>query len=175
MRKIPIAAVAAAALLTVAACSHPAAAPADPAAATSAASPSTPTVSVSPQTPAGAKAAAVTYFSFYGASQYAATYPLLARASHAIVSERTWVAVHEGCKRESAGLSYKVTHPLVSGTTAVVTVSLAGAAASISSEQASFTYAGGRWGYDIPDPSVYRHHTARQALAALNAEGECGG
>lgn len=167
MRKT-LAAIAAVAALLATACGHPASTTAAPTAPSSSST-------ASPVTAAGALAAADTYFGFYGAGQYAAAYPLLAPASRAAVSEHVYVAAHQQCRRASAGLSYKVSHPIVSGTTAVVTVSLAGAAASLGSEQASFTYSGGRWLYDIPDLAVYRHHTVRQALAALTAQGDCSG
>jgi hypothetical protein len=146
--------------------SPPAAAPSVPAQASSSAAPA------EPETAAGAKSAAVTYFDLYAARQYAAGYRLLTHAARTAVPKRTWVKVHDDCI-SSAGLAYKVSRPQLAGTTAVVNVSLAGAASKIGSEEQSFTYQGGRWLFAPSDLPTYRHHTVAQAVAALKAQGLC--
>jgi hypothetical protein len=54
-----------------------------------------------------------------------------------------------------------------------VNVSLAGAAASLGSEEQTFAYRGGRWLFSPSDVAAYRHHTVAQAVAALHAQGVC--
>lgn len=160
--------------LTVTACSSsapPAAtSPASAAAAASAAS--TP---AQPETAAGAKAAAQQYFGLYSAGQYAAAWPLLAPTAQKAVPEATWAAVHQDCPSESAGLAYDVKNVTVTGSTAIATVTLAGAASSLASGSEAFTYAGGKWGY-APSPSdlsLYQHGSVAADVAAAKAQGYC--
>jgi hypothetical protein len=165
-----------AALLT--ACSQSPAATSTAAKAKAAAAPASspsaaPSPQASPMTAAAAQAAATAYFDFYAARQYAAVYPLLSPAARQVISQAEWVAVHQACHSTVAELSYKVSRPEVAGTTAVVNVSLAGAAAAIGSEEETFTYSGGRWLYAPSDLSVYRHHSAAQAVAAARAQDLC--
>jgi hypothetical protein len=79
--------------------------------------------------------------------------------------------VHQGCSPQSAGLAYEVKDTTVTSNTAVVTVSLAGAAASIGSESEAFTYSAGRWGLVPDDLSFYRHGRIRADIAAAKAAG----
>jgi hypothetical protein len=173
-------AAAASALLALAACGQstgtpstttttPSSAPSRAASSPSAA----PSPQASPMTAAAAQAAATAYFDFYAAGQYAAVYPLLSPAARQVISQSVWMAVHEACRSTTAGLSYKVSRPELAGTTAVVNVSLAGAAAAIGSEEETFTYSGGRWLYAPTDLSIYRHHTAAQAVEAAKAQDLC--
>jgi hypothetical protein len=53
----------------------------------------------------------------------------------------------------AAGLAYDVKDTTVTGNTAVITITLAGAAASLASESESLTYSAGRWGF-IPNDSA---------------------
>jgi hypothetical protein len=135
-----------------------------------AAAPSSP--AAQPQTAAAALTAAKNYFALYGAQQFAAVYPMIDPADRAQINESVWVAVHQQCGPTS-NLSYAVTNPVLAGTTAVVTVSLAGAASSIASEQISFVYVGGQWYYQPSDTSDYAGNTTAQAVAALTAAGNC--
>jgi hypothetical protein len=143
------------------------AAPAAPAATTSA----SPSPSASPVTADAAKAAATTYFDLYAAHQFTAAYALLSPSSRAEAPESTWVGAHEQC--DSQTLAYSVTRPTLAGNTAVVNVSLAGAAASLGSEEASFVYSAGRWWYSAPNLSAYHGHTTAEAVQALKADGVC--
>ena len=118
-------------------------------------------------------AAATTYFALYGAGQYGAVYPLITSADRAVIAEGVWTGLHQECKSPAAGLSYKVTHPVLSGQTAVMTVGFAGAASAIGSEQVTFAYEGGGWYYEVPNLQVYRGHTLAQAVAAQKAAGSC--
>ncbi len=150
-----------------AAASHSPAAPASPAASSSPAE---------PETAAAALSAAKAYFALYAAGQYAAVYPMIAPTDRGQISESVWVALHRKCvSHATAGLSYSVTSPVLAGTTVVVTVSLAGIASSIGSEQISFTYSGGQWYYQPSDLSIYKGHDLAEAVAALKADGGCQG
>jgi hypothetical protein len=123
--------------------------------------------------PAAASTAAA-YFGFYGAGQYAAVYPMIAPAARRSISETVWIRLHEECRSSAtAGLSYRVTDPILAGRTAVVTVGYAGAAASLGSEQVTFVYTSGKWYYEPADLSIYKDHDLRQALAAAKGAGLC--
>jgi hypothetical protein len=161
----------------MAACSSAPAAPATSTATTGAAAPtaaaSSPNAAAQQETAASAAAVAKRYFGLYSAGQFALSWTLLAPSAQRSVSKATWVAVHEGCPAQSAGLSYEVKDTTVTGNTAVVTVSLAGAAASIGSESEAFTYSAGRWGLVPGDLSFYRHGSIRADIAAAKAAGYC--
>jgi hypothetical protein len=131
-----------------------------------------PSVAV-PHTAAAAKSAAEAYFDLYAAGQYPAVYPMIDPADRAQISEPVWVGLHYACRnRASAGRTYQVTHPVLAGSTAVVSVGFAGATA-LGSEQVTFAYTGGHWYYKPSDLSVYAHHDLAEAVAALKAEGQC--
>lgn len=149
-------------------------APAASSSATVSAQPSASSAPVAPDTAAAAKSAAETYFGLYAAGQYGAVYPMIAPAPRSSIREGVWVGLHARCWRlTTATLSYKVTHPILDGPIAVVTVGYAGAAAALGSEQITFKYAGGHWYYQPSDLSVYRHHDLAQAIAAAKADGVC--
>ncbi len=137
-RRLAGAAVAAAALIA-AGCSSPAATPAaapaaaSPAAPATAAAASTPAPAAQPETAAAARAVARQFLGLYSADQYAASWTLLAPSVQRKVSQAAWVAVLQGCPPQSAGLAYNVSKATVTGSTAIVTVSLSGAAAAIGS------------------------------------------
>jgi hypothetical protein len=61
----------------------------------------------------------------------------------------------------------------VTGNTAVVTITLAGAAASLASESESLTYSAGRWGFIPNDLSYYKHGSVKADIAAAMAAGYC--
>lgn len=169
--------VTAAGLIATAACSS--SAPAAPAtsAATMTATPtpvaSTPSAAAQPETAAGARAAARQFLGLYSAGQYAASWTLLAPSVKRKVSQAAWVAVHQGCPPQSAGLAYNVSKATLTGNTAVVTVSLSGAAAAIGSASESLTYTAGRWGFVPSDLSSYGHGSVRADIAAAKAAGYC--
>jgi len=56
-----------------------------------------------PETKAGAWAAAEYYYRLYLASQFAASWDLLAPAARQQIPQRIWVGVHNGCLSASAG------------------------------------------------------------------------
>jgi hypothetical protein len=178
MRHLPAAAsITVAALIATVACSSTPAASATSAATTGAAIPtataSSARAAAQPETAAAAAAAARQYFGLYSAGQFALSWTLLAPSVQRSVSKATWVAVHQGCPAQSAGLSYEVKDTTVTGNTAVVTVSLAGAAASIGSESEAFTYSQGRWGLVPNDLSFYKHGSIQADIAAAKAAGYC--
>jgi hypothetical protein len=101
-------------------------------------------------------------------------YPLIAPVAREDISESVWTGLHDQCRPSStAGLTYAVKDPVLAGTTAVVSVGYAGAAASLGSEQITFTYTAGKWYYQPSDLSVYQGHDLAQAVAAAKAAGIC--
>jgi hypothetical protein len=167
-----------AALIATAACSStPAVPPATSAATTAVGMPtataSSPRAAAQQETAAAATAVAKQYFGLYSAGQFALSWTLLAPSAQRSVSKATWVAVHQGCPAQSAGLAYEVKDTTVTGSTAIVTVSLAGVAASIGSESEAFTYSAGRWGLVPDDLSLYKHGSIRADIAAAKAAGYC--
>jgi hypothetical protein len=131
--------------------------------------------SAQPETAAAAAAAAKQYLGLYSAGQFAVAYGLLTPSAQQAVSEATWVAVHQGCPSQAAGLSYEIKDTTLTGNTAVVTVTLAGAASSLASESEALTYGGGRWGFVPNDLSIYEHGSVKGDLAAAKEAGYCGG
>ena len=87
------------------------------------------------------KAAATTFFyDLYAAHQiFSSAYARLAPSVRAGVPESTWVGAHQECDTQDLAYS-EATRPTLAGNTAVVNVSLAGAAAGLGSEEASFVY-----------------------------------
>ena len=134
---------------------------------------SIPSATAQPETAAGATAAAKQYLGLYSAGQYALSWTLLAPSAKRAVSQATWVAVHQGCPSRAAGLAYDVKDTTVTGNTAVVTITLAGAAASLASESESLTYSAGRWGFIPNDLSYYKHGSVKADIAAAKAAGYC--
>ena len=166
----------AAAVLTAAACSS--GTPAGPAASTATTTPTPPAAVAStaqPETAAGATAVAKQYLGLTSASQFAAAWGFLAPSAQRTVSQATWVAVHQGCPSESAGLAYEVKDMTVTGDTAIVTVSLSGVAASIGSESEALTYSAGHWRFVPNDLSFYKHGSVKADIAAAKAAGYCAG
>lgn len=165
-----------AACVVAAGCSSgPPAAPSSSATATATA-PATAAATASaaqPETAAAARSVAEQYFGLYSAGQFAASYGLLAPSAQRAISEPTWVAVHQGCPAQSAGLAYNVSKATLTGNTAVVTVSLAGAAASLGSVSQALIYSAGRWGLVPSDLSLYRHGSVKADIAAAKAAGYC--
>lgn len=169
--------VTAAALIATAACSSAPAAPttnaATTAAAPSSATTSSPSAAARPESAAAAAAVAKQYFGLYSAGQFALSWTLLAPSAKRAVSQATWVAVHRGCPSQAAGLAYNIKDTTVTGSTAVVTVTLAGAAASLASESESLTYSAGRWGFVPNDLSYYTYGSVKADIAAAKAAGYC--
>jgi hypothetical protein len=131
-----------------------------------------------PDTPAAARSAAESLFALYAAEQYSAVYPGLDTQTRALVPERKWVRAHQACESSASGLSYKVGRPVMAGQSAVMSVSLAGAAAAIGSEEVTFVYQGGGWFWapsssDMSAAGNYKG-TVRQVVARLKTAGECG-
>jgi hypothetical protein len=126
-----------------------------------------------PETPAGAQAAARTFFALYAAGQYAAAYPSLDSAFRASVPEAKWVAVHQQCTSSTSGLSYEVGAPVMAGTAAaVMKVSLSGAAAAIGREEITFDYESGSWSW-VPGDTASYQGTVAQVVARMKASGGC--
>jgi len=126
-----------------------------------------------PETASAARSVAEQYFGLYSAGQFAAAYGLLAPSAQRAVSQATWVAVHQGCPAQSAGLAYKVGKATLTGNTAIVAVSLAGVAASLGSESHALTYSAGRWGLVPSDLGLYKHGSVMADIAAAKAAEYC--
>ena len=127
-----------------------------------------------PDTAAGAQAAAQTVFELYGGGQYSAVYADMAPSFTSEVAESTYVTVHQDCPGNSQ--SYQVTDPVLSGSSsAVVTVSLAGAASSIASETEAFDYVSGKWLW-APSAALvapYEAGSVSAIVSLMKAQGEC--
>lgn len=179
MRHGPIrGALIAAAVIAAAACSSGTPAPPSNTATTAAAgtAPASPAAAASKaqsETAVGAAGVARQYFGLYSAGQFALSWTLLAPSAQRAVSQATWVAVHQGCPSQAAGLAYNIKDTTLTGSTAVVTVTLAGAAASLASESESLTYSAGRWGFVPNDLGYYRHGSVKADIAAAKAAGYC--
>lgn len=135
------------------------------------------TTPAEPETAAGAVAAAQQVFELYAAQQWAAVYPDMIPSIRAAVSEQVFAAVHQQCSGTAAGLSYQVTSPVLAGSTAVVTVSLAGAASGLASESQTFQYDGGKWlwGLTPQDAAQWAQGgTAAAIVSRLKGAGYCG-
>jgi hypothetical protein len=176
MRGLARGALMTASVITAAACSS--GTPAAPSGSTTVtatvpASPAATASAAQPETAAAARSVAEQYFGLYSAGQFAASYGLLAPSVRRAVSEATWVAVHQGCPAQAAGLAYKVSKATITGNTAIVTVSLAGAAASLGSESQALIYSAGQWGLVPSDLRLYKHGSVRADIAAAKAAGYC--
>ena len=158
---------------SLAACSHATAVPS--AAVTAPAGVTHSAARPAPATAAGARSAATAYFDLYAAGQYAATWSLLSTGARQVVNRSKWVKVHDRCIRSgTSGLSYKIGRITLAGNIAVVKVSLAGALSKLGSEEQSFTYSGGKWGFAPSDLSAYKGHTVAQTVASLKSMQLCG-
>jgi hypothetical protein len=171
--------------LAAAGCSH---APSSPASSKPPASPSTGAAAATtppagsgnvsssdvtgPKTAAAAKSAATLFLDLYAANQSSATYQLLSPSAKKVITEQTWDSVHQACKN-TPGQSYTVTQPVLTGSKAVVDVSLAGTQSDLGSDREDFVYRGDRWYFEPPDLKLYRHHTAAQVVAELKSLDEC--
>jgi hypothetical protein len=82
-------------------------------------------------------------------------------------------AVHQGCPSQAARLACDVKEATLTDSTAVVTVTLAGAAASLASESVSLTYSAARWGFVPNELTYYRHGSVKADIAAAKAAGYC--
>jgi hypothetical protein len=130
-------------------------------------------VATAPETAAAAKSTATLFLDLYAAGQYSATYAMLSPSAKRVISKRTWIRVHQACKAAS-GASYKVTQPVLTGSNAAVQVSAAGTYSDLGGDHESFIYRGGHWCFVVPDLSLYRHQSATQVTAELEAMNECG-
>jgi hypothetical protein len=70
-----------------------------------------------------------------------------------------------------------VAKPVIAGNTAVMAVSVAGALSKLGSEEATFTYSGGQWGWTPSslDAAIYSHGSVTADVAAAKAAGACSG
>jgi len=85
------------------------------------------------------------------------------------------VAVHDACPSAAAGLAFQIKNVTVTGSTAVVTYTLAGAASALGSATTALTYSQGNWWLVEPEPGIYEHGSVKADIAAAKAQGNCSG
>jgi hypothetical protein len=127
---------------------------------------------VEPQTTAAVRSDADDYLSLYTAGQFAIIYQMLSAPVRQAIKEQAWVAVHRGCPGATAGMSYKIRHVAVTGSTAVVLVALTGAAKPENATE-TLVYANGHWGFSPRDLALYQHGSVSADVAAAKAAGGC--
>ncbi len=127
---------------------------------------------VEPQTAAAVRSDADDYLTLYSAGQFAIIYQMLSAPARQAIKEQAWVAVHRGCPGATAGMSYKIRHVAVTGTSAVVTAALTGAAKSESATE-TLVYSNGHWGFSPRDLALYQHGSVSADVAAARAAGGC--
>jgi hypothetical protein len=125
----------------------------------------------SPAMKAGARAAAARFYRLYEASQFAASWDLLAPAARRQVSRRAWVAVHRACPGSAGGRTRTIRSVTVFGNAAIVTET-AGDTGSGTIEDV-FNYVDGSWRYSPGDLGIYRHKSVTADVAAAKAAGLC--
>jgi hypothetical protein len=127
---------------------------------------------VEPQTAAAVRSDADDYLTLYTAGQFAIIYQMLSTPARQAISEQAWVAVHRGCPGATGGMSYRIRHIAVTGSTAVVTVALTGTAKPVSATE-TLVYANGHWGFSPRDLGLYHHGSLSADVAAAKAAGGC--
>lgn len=140
---------------------------------TSTGSPAASTGTAEPETAAGVRAAAQQFYALYSASQWDAAWAYLAPSVQAKVSRATWTAVHSGCTAPGAGMARVIKSVTVTGSTAVITETVAGSLGNLGTGADAWTYGGGRWGFLLTGISVYGHGSATADIAAAKAAGDC--
>ena len=128
---------------------------------------------VEPATVAAVRADADDYLTLYTAGQFAIIYQMLSAPARQAINEQAWVAVHRGCPGATGGMTYQIRRVAVTGKTAVVTVSLAGAATKPESATETLVYADGHWGFSPGDLGLYRHGSVSADVAAAKTAGGC--
>ena len=131
--------------------------------------------SAEPQTKTGVKAAATAFYDLYAASQWAQAWSYLAPATQRAVSVKTWTGVHEQCASQTAGLARTIRGVTMSGSTAVVDETGAGALGTLATVSDVWVYSGGKWGLKLGKSrtAVYSHGSVKADVAAARAAGEC--
>jgi len=127
-----------------------------------------------PATEAGARTAAAHFYRLYLASQFAASWDLLAPAAKRQVPRGIWIRVHEGCSSATAGRARIIKSVTVFGNAAIVTERLTGTRSRHRTAEDVFNYARGRWGYSPSDLSIYHHRSVAADIGAAKAAGFCG-
>lgn len=126
-----------------------------------------------PETSAGARAAAAHFYHLYLASEFAASWDLLAPAVKRQVPRTVWIRVHDGCPSASSGTAPIVKSVTIFGNAAIVSESLA--VASGRTAEDVFTYANDAWGYSPQVQSIYHRGSVAADIAAAKAAGFCAG
>ena len=133
------------------------------------------TATAQPDTETGARTAASAFYAFFSAGQWNQAWTGLAPSVQAKVPESTWTAVHDACPGAMSGLAREIKSVTVSGTTAVVSETVAGTLSKLATVSDAWTYTGSRWGLALPDSdtAVYRHSSVKADVAAAKKAGVC--
>jgi hypothetical protein len=126
-----------------------------------------------PKTKAGARAAATHFYGLYFASQFAASWALLAPVARSQISRSVWVAVHDGCLPTTLRKARVIKSVTLFGDTAIVAQRLPGARSRRGKSDDVFSYTNGHWGYSPGNPGIYHHGSVAADLAAAKAAGLC--
>jgi hypothetical protein len=124
---------------------------------------------------ASARAAAARFDSEYFASQYAASWNLLASDVRRQVPENVWVKVHQSCPAATSGVTRTIKAVTVFGTTAIVTETVLGPNSHRNTAENLFYFAAGHWGYAPVNPGIYHRGSIAADIAAAKAAGLCAG
>lgn len=134
---------------------------------------------VAPSITAGAKAAirpaAARFYAAYSASEYNASWLMLAPAVKRQIRMQAWVGVHEACSSAGARKPRVITAVTVFGNAAIVTTTVPGVPAGRATAEDVFDYVDGRWGYSPEDLGIYRHGSVAADVTAARAAHLCAG
>lgn len=159
------------ALPALGACTAQATAPA-PAKAKAASTTAIPAV---PDTSTAAKAAAADFFALYSAGQWQAAWQRLAAADQKIAPESLYVAFHDACPSQAAGMAYKIESVTMAGKVAVVTYTIPVVEKELGSATIAEDWTSSGWRQEFTSglASDYRHGSLKADVAAAKTAGEC--
>ncbi len=143
-----------------------------PTAATTTGPPAAKATPIPPKAKTGARAAAAQFDSVYFASDFAASWDLLAPAVRRQIPKSIWVGVHDGCATASTGVTRVIKSVTVFGDAAIVTETITTAQSERTAEYV-FNYARGRWGYSPENLSIYHRGSVTADIAAARSAGFC--
>jgi hypothetical protein len=126
-----------------------------------------------PKTKAGARAAAAHFYGLYVASQFAASWDLLAPVAQSQIPQSIWVKVHDGCLPATHGKARVIKSVTLFGDTAIIAEKLSGTHSKHGKSDDVFSYTNGHWGYSPGNPGIYHHGSAAADIAAAKAAGLC--
>lgn len=126
-----------------------------------------------PKTRAAVRAAAASFYRLYSASQFAASWALLALTAKKQVPQSVWVGVHEACPSAGTGMARAIKSVVVFGDAAIVTETITGTLSRLGPAEDVFNYANGHWGFSPGAPGIYHRGSVAADIAAAKAAGFC--